>query len=128
MIESKIIKIYRIDGEVNSTIIETSTGFYRISGDGFYEVNKDCLKGHKVLKVVDESGFIIKEVKSSMEFTIMKLSNGDFIVHHIDTPFITVELYDNIKDDREFLDWYYNDLQLLSNNLNYAVVKTKSNQ
>ena len=44
MIESKIIKIYRINGEVNSTIIETSTGFYRITGDGFYEVNKEFFK------------------------------------------------------------------------------------
>ena len=128
MIESKIIKIYRIDGEVNSTIIETSTGFYRITGDSFYEANKESLKGHKEFRGVDESGFIITEVRSSMEHTVLKLSNCDFIIHHIDTPFLMVELSDNIKDDKEFLNWYYNDLQLLSNNLNYAVVKTKSNQ
>ena len=102
--------------------------FIELLAMAFMRLIKNFLKGHKVFKVVDESGFIIKEVKSSMEFTIMKLSNGDFIVHHIDTPFITVELYDNIKDDKEFLDWFNNDLQLLSNNLNYAVVKTKSNQ
>jgi hypothetical protein len=123
MIKSKIKKIYRIDGMKNSTIIETDTGLFEIQGNGFFKTTENALLGHEVFSKVNLSGLVIVEVKCSMEFTVIKLSSGDFIVHHVDTPFIKVELHDEIKKDKEFLDWFENDLTQLTNERHYTTVE-----
>lgn len=127
MIGSKINKIYRIDGQVNSTVVETNSGLYSISGNGFFAIDNEYLKGHKSFTDVNLKGVTITEVKSSFEFTVLKLSNGDFLIHHVDTPFITVESSLTIKEDKEFLDWYQNDLQLLTNERHFAILKSDRN-
>lgn len=122
MIGSTIVRIYRIDGEKNSTIIETTAGYYRIDS-GFFKVDEQEINDHKIVFNPDKKGERVIEVRATMEFTVIRLSDDDLITFHVDTPFLEISNWDKIKDDKEYLEWYFDDLQELSNEINYAVVK-----
>lgn len=121
MIGSEIIKIYRIDGEINRTIILTSAGYFEIKGNGFFQREDKNPDGYKEFDKYILKGNFITEAKSDLEYTILKLSNGDFLIHHIDTPFLSIVTNAEINKDIQFLMWYENDMQLLTNEKHYAV-------
>jgi hypothetical protein len=124
LIQSKILNIFekiepiKIFGEDNlayTTIIESSNGFYEIRGHGFFKVNKEELIGLKKIKRFIGCELIIIEIKTDGECTVLKLSNNNLITYNIETSFLTVFTFEEVKDDKEYLDWYENDCKLLSN-------------
>lgn len=58
-----------------------------------------------------------------MEFTVIKLSDNDLITYHVDTPFLEITAWESVKNDKEFLDWFYNDLQVLTNDRNSSEIR-----
>ena len=115
MIGSEIINIYRIDGKANSTIMHTSSGFYQIHGNGFRKVPADSLALYTLYEKDGLIGQSIEEAKSDMENCTLRTSGGDFISHHIDTPFLIIDLHETVANDTDYLDNFNSRMRALTN-------------
>jgi hypothetical protein len=109
-----------MDGMSNSTIIQTNSGFYEIYGSGFKKIEPKSLKSYFIIEKPELLGQIINEAKSDLEYCTLHLSSGDFITHHVDTGFLIIDLYTDVINDQEYLDYFNNSMQRLTNVASYA--------
>ena len=117
MINSAIISVYTMPPNEFAVILETTSGFYHIVSNGFYKVD-DLLKvkSYKRIDYPVIEGQKMVSVKSDLEYVVIKLLNGSYLVYHVDTPFLDIISKNAASSDPQFIQWVENEMEELTNN------------
>ena len=114
--EIKNILSKSVDGNIE-IVLDTSAGFYKLNRGGFKGVSNT--KDFET-STFYSTGVIINEVRSDVEYCVIKLSDGNYLVYGPDAISGEGELFDGLKVkeskdiDIDFQDWYDNHVQKLS--------------
>ena len=124
MIGDSIRKISMLTGpHDNLIVIETDRDIYHVSGSGFKRGDFDG--GGTLLKEFSPPEPVVMQVKSDVEYTILKLTNGDYLM--VGTASIDsdgrvrsgLKVMSAAEADSEFEEWFNNDMQELSRDRSY---------